>query len=373
MKKKKIEVITLHRIVNYGSVLQAYATQYVLENMGYDVEFLDYYPERMHLLGMLKRIKNKNNKLKKSLILRTIARCIMFPSYILRFTRFNKFIKSKLKLSPITYYTANEIDNNPPIADYYCTGSDQVWNSGWNEKIDKPFFLSFNTGTKKCFSYAASFGKSSLEDWEKDETKKLLLKYSNISIREKSGVEILENLGISNSLNVLDPTLLLNNEEWSKLASDKYKNKNYIFVYNLNRNKKIDKYVEKLAEEKDLEIYYVSYALHEFYKKGKMKCNVSVEDFLSLIKYARYVVTDSFHATAFSINFNTDFMIVFPDKYSTRVKSILEITKLESRIVDDFNNINLANKKINFENANKILETERNKSKKFLYDVLKEG
>lgn len=77
---KKIEVITLHRIVNYGSVLQAYATQYALENMGYDVEFLDYYPERMHLLGMLKRIKNKNNKLKKSLILRTIARCIMFPS-----------------------------------------------------------------------------------------------------------------------------------------------------------------------------------------------------------------------------------------------------------------------------------------------------
>ena len=72
MKKKKIEVITLHRIVNYGSVLQAYATQYVLENMGYDVEFLDYYPERMHLLGMLKRIKNKNNKLKK------IFKCLSF-------------------------------------------------------------------------------------------------------------------------------------------------------------------------------------------------------------------------------------------------------------------------------------------------------
>ena len=141
MKKKKIEVITLHRIVNYGSVLQAYATQYVLENMGYDVEFLDYYPERMHLLGMLKRIKNKNNKLKKSLLLRSIARCIMFPSYILRFSRFNKFIKSKLKLSPITYYTANEIDNNPPIADYYCTGSDQVWNSKKKKKIDGPFFL----------------------------------------------------------------------------------------------------------------------------------------------------------------------------------------------------------------------------------------
>ena len=290
------------------------------------------------------------------MIFRTIARCIMFPSYILRFNRFKKFIKEKLNLSPVTYYTEQEIIENPPVADFYCTGSDQVWNSGWNEKIDGPFFLNFDTKNKKCFSYAASFGKSNLEDWEKNETKKLLEKYSNISMREKSGVDILENLGIKNSINVLDPTLLLNKEEWSKLASDKYKGKNYIFVYNLNRNKKIDKYVEKLAREKRLKIYYVSYALHEFYKKGEMKCNVSVEDFLSLIKYATYVVTDSFHATAFSINFNTDFMIVFPEKYSTRVKSILKITKLESRIVDDFNNINLANKKINFENANKILE-----------------
>ena len=221
-----------------------------------------------------------------------------------------------------------------------------------------------------CFSYAASFGKSNLEDWEKNETKKLLEKYSNISMREKSGVEILENIGIKNSINVLDPTLLLNKEEWSKLASDKYKGKNYIFVYNLNRNKKIDKYVEKLAKVKKLEIYYVSYALHEFYKKGKMKCNVSIEDFLSLIKYAKYVVTDSFHATAFSINFNTNFMIVFPEKYSTRVKSILEITGLESRIVTDCNDVSLANNNIDFKNANMILDDERRKSKKYLLDVL---
>lgn len=189
-------------------------------------------------------------------------------------------------------------------------------------------------------------------------------------MREKSGVEILENLGIKNSINVLDPTLLLNKEEWSKLASDKYKGKNYIFVYNLNRNKKIDKYVEKLSKEKHLKIYYVSYALHEFYKKGKMKCNVSVADFLSLIKYATYVVTDSFHATAFSINFNTDFMIVFPEKYSTRVKNILEITGLESRIVDNCEDVSLANINIDFENANMILKLERKKAKDYLNEVL---
>lgn len=207
--KKKISVITLHRIVNYGSVLQAYATQEVLEKKGYDVEFIDYYPERMHMLGMLKRIKNKGDKFKKSFIIRNVARIIMFPSYILRFKRFHSFIKEKLNLSNMVYKNDEDFIKNPPKADFYCTGSDQVWNSGWNEKIDHPFFLDFETNGKKCFAYAASFGKGKLEDWEKEETKELLKKYSNIAMREKSGVEILENLGIHNGINVLDPTLLL--------------------------------------------------------------------------------------------------------------------------------------------------------------------
>lgn len=370
MEKKKIDVITLHRIVNYGSVLQAYATQKIFEEKGLDVEFIDYYPERMHLLGMLKRIKNKNEKFKKNIILRNVARTIIFPSYIQRFYTFKTFIKKRLNLSKKIYKSEDDLKNNPPIADYFCTGSDQVWNTGWNEKIDHPFFLDFDTKGKKCFSYAASFGKSKLEEWEKEETKKLLSKYDNISLRELSGVEIVKELCIENAINVVDPTLLLTGEEWSELASEKYKNKKYIFVYNLNRNKKIDRYVEKLAKEKGLEVYYVSYALHEFYKKGKMKCNVKVEDFLSLLKYAQYVVTDSFHATAFSINFNTQFMIVFPEKYSTRVKSILEITKLEDRIVNNCDDISLCNKKIDFSVANDILNEQRIIANKYIDSAL---
>lgn len=370
MEKKKIDIITLHRIVNYGSVLQAYATQKVFEEKGLDVEFIDYYPERMHLLGMLKRIKNKNEKFKKNVILRNIARIVMFPSYIQRFYTFKAFIKKRLNLSKKIYKTEEDFKNNPPMADYFCTGSDQVWNTGWNEKIDHPFFLDFDTKEKKCFSYAASFGKSKLEDWEKEETKILLSKYDNISLRELSGVEIVEGLGIKNAINVVDPTLLLTGDEWGELASDKYKDKKFIFVYNLNRNRKIDKYVEKLAKEKGLEIYYVSYALHEFYKKGKMKCNVKVEDFLSLLKYAQYVVTDSFHATAFSINFNTQFMIVFPEKYSTRVESILKVVGLEERIVKNCEDISLSNKKIDFSNANNKLNEEREKAFKYINKVL---
>ena len=123
-------------------------------------------------------------------------------------------------------------------------------------------------------------------------------------------------------------------------------------------------------KEKNLDIYYISYNLHECFKKGKMKCNVKVEDFLSLIANASYVVTDSFHATAFSINFNTPFMIIFPEKFSTRLASILEVTGLQDRIVEDYNDIKLADKTINFEHANKVLEDERKKASEYLDKAL---
>lgn len=367
---KKIDIITLHRVVNYGSVLQTYALQETLKEKGNEVEVIDYYPERLHMLGMTKRIKDKSEKLKKSFIWRNLCRIIMFPSYIIRFRVFKSFLKKYINLTPKTYITADELYKDVPQADMYCTGSDQVWNSGWNEKIEKPFFLDFVPDNKVRFSYAASFGKSKLEDWEKEDTKAMLDKYRDISMRELSGVDILKELDLE-GINVLDPTLLLNREKWMKIASNKYKDKKYVLAYNLNRNKKIDKYVEKLAKEKNLEIYYISYSLHEFYKKGKIKCNIKVEDFLSLIDNAQYVVTDSFHATAFSINFNTQFMIVFPEKYSTRVESILKITGLESRIVKDYTNISLKDKMIDFTEANKKLDEQRKIANDYLDRAIK--
>ena len=367
---KKVDIITLHRVVNYGSVLQTYALQEKIKEKGFDVEVIDYYPKRLHLFGMLKRIKNKKEIFRKNVIIRFIAQCIMIPSYIQRFRVFKKFLKKYIKMTPKTYYTKEELEKDVPEADIYCTGSDQVWNSEWNEKIEYPFFLDFVPDNKKRISYAASFGKKELNDKEFLETKRLISKYDYLAMRELSGVEILKKLAREDGINVLDPTLLLNKKEWLKIASKKYDGKKYILMYNLNRNKKIDKYVEKLAKEKNLEIYYISYHLHEFYKKGKMKCNVKVEDFLSLIANASYVVTDSFHATAFSINFNRPFMIVFPEKFSTRLVSILEITDLKNRIVEDYNDIKLADQNIDFTNANHVLEIERKKANEYLDKAL---
>lgn len=367
---KKIEIITLQRVPNYGSVLQAYATQKVLENKGYQAEIINYFPERMTTKAMLRRIKNKNNKLKHSLMLRTIARIVILPSYYVRFKTFNKFTNEKLRMTKKVYHSCDELKIDVPEADIYCTGSDQVWNSDWNEGIDEALFLDFVPNNKKCIAYSASFGKKELNDWEIDKTKELLKKYDNISLREKSGVEILDKLGIKGSTHVVDPTLLLDGNEWRKISSKKFQNEKYILVYNLNRNKKIDTYAKNLSKKTGLKVKYLSYQLHEFYKYGKMYCNPQVEDFLALIDNAEVVITDSFHATAFSINFNTDFVIVYPDKFSTRLQSILELTNLEDRVTKNENDLKIYDKKIDFEKINNIMKQEIKKSWDWLENAL---
>lgn len=367
---KKVGIITQHRVVNYGSVLQTYALQEKIKELGYVCEVIDYYPERFTPLGMLKRIKNKGDKFKKSFLIRTAARVIIIPSYAIRFHMFFKFLNNRIDMTAKTYKTEKELEEENFGYDIYCTGSDQVWNYGWNEKIEYPYYLAFASDSARKISYAASFGKSKLEHEEIGETRKLLKRYDKISLRELSGVKIVDELGIEGSVNVLDPTLLLTGEDWRKISSGKYTDDKYILIYNLNRNPRIDSYAKELSGKTGLEVRYLSYQLHEFYKNGKMFCNPHVEDFLALIDGAQYVVTDSFHATAFSLNFNKEFIIVYPGKYSTRLQSILEILNLTNRVAKDEKDMSIVESRIDYSRVNALLDAERIRSLTWLRAAL---
>ena len=200
----------------------------------------------------------------------------------------------------------------------------------------------------------------------------MLKRYDKISLRESSGVDIVNSLGITGAVNVLDPTLLLTGNEWRNLTSNKYNKKKYILVYNLNRNKKIDNYAKKLSIKTGLKIVYLSYQLHEFYKKGKMICNPKVEDFISLINNAEYVITDSFHATAFSLNLNTQFIIVYPEKFSTRLQSLLSLLNLENRVAINDSDLSVIDNKIDYQIINKKLQKMRDESLNWLKKSLEE-
>lgn len=367
----KVSVITLHRVRNYGSSLQTLATQSLLEMYGADVEIIDYYPERYTSLGLLKRLKHKSSKLEKNIILLTGARMIMCLSYAKKKFVFDSFLKKYIKLSPETYRTPQEIKKYPLKSDAYCTGSDQVWNSHWNEGIDTPFYLDFVPKSEYKFSFASSIGSDSLNDKEKKAVKKMLSEYRHISVRELQGVKILQEIGID-STNVLDPTLCFNMDFWKKYSSDIYSGKKYILTYNLHHDKRIDNLAQKTAEKLGCKVYNISYNIHDVVRSGTLKWCPSLEDYLGLIKNARCVITDSFHATAFSLIFHTDFFVLYPEEASSRLRSILRLTCLENRGSEKFPKVDDVLKKINFSNVENILDKQRTESKKYIEKIMSE-
>ncbi|WP_296877266.1 polysaccharide pyruvyl transferase family protein [Thomasclavelia sp.] len=364
----KISIITMHRIVNYGSVLQAYATQYIFEKMGCETEIIDYQTKRMTMTGMIRDIKEKNDLLKKSLLIRTAVRIIMIPSYLKRFPVFKRFVSNNLKISKHLYTCEEDFEKYPLETDLLVTGSDQVWNSDVSNGIDRPFYFSFDD-TKEKIAFSASFGKSKLKDEEKKEIHLLLSKYKAISVREKSGIEILENLGLKGQW-ILDPTLLLTKEEWAPFISERYSNKKYILVYNINREKGLDKFVRRLEKAKKIPVYFLSYQWHDFYKHGKLKCCPAVEDFLGLIKSAEYVVTDSFHCLAFSIVFNKQVMPYYPHKFSTRLASLVELIGLQKQVITENATVEIADNKIEWDKISKRLANEKKNTLKWLENAI---
>jgi len=366
----KIELITLHNAKNYGSILQTYATQNIFKNLGCDVEVINYSRESLKDENLVDVLINSSSMFSKNALTKMVGKLFLVPSVKKECKVFNGFLKENINLSK-KYENFEELEKNPPIADIYCTGSDQVWNSDWNRGIEKAYFLDF-INNKKKISYASSIGKDKLLEEEKGITKELLEKYEHISVREQSAVKIIKDLGINDVELVLDPTLMLNKQEWKKLEVKLPIKQKYILVYQLNtKNPEFDEYVKKLSKEKKMPVVRVSVALYQILKYGKFKFCPTVNEFVSYFLNAEYVVTDSFHATAFAINFNKKFVSIFPNKFSTRLQNILDITGLQNRRLTDPNNLKLIDEDINYEEVNKIMENARGKSMEYLKKAIK--
>ena len=364
-------MITLHTVDNYGSVMQTYATQQILKKCGYDVEFVDYWrrdnlpqsrAERMlegSTLQKLKPLWEINNFTRKATvsILKSVLEKQRSPMW--------RFLEEKVQLTKVRYCSYEELEANPPVADVYITGSDQVWNSIWNQGIDRSYFLDFAPAGKPRIAFAASIGREQLDTEEIPETKRLLEKYSAISVREQSAVELLASMDIKSTL-VLDPTLMLEAEEWRKLATKQKREKPYILIYQLNPNPQMDQYAEQLAQKKNWEIIRIGFGRSDHRKGGKCVMLPSVEEFLGLFCDAACVLTDSFHATAFSLNLGTDFISVLPGRFGTRIESITKLTRTENRILTSYDDLTVVDRSIDEKNVQNIFTVERKKSFDFL-------
>lgn len=362
----KVDIVTLHYINHYGSLLQTYATCKLFEKLGYIAEIVDYVrpnaDERIQLEEALK-VKGYKKTSVKGIIF--IVSKIIENKSRKRFS--NRFIK---KYIPMTrrYKDYEDLVKNPPKADIYVTGSDQTWNSDYNGGVLPAYYLDFAPEGSKKIGYSVSIGMSEFHADEIEQIKKYIMQYAAISVREASAKRMIENLGYNKVTHILDPTLVLNKNDWKSLVAKRLVKEKYIVIYKLNHNPELENFSIALAKEKGYKLVRMSYYLNHFREKGKMFYSPEVEEFLSLIYYAEHVITDSFHCVAFSLNFNKDFFAFYPDKYSTRIKSILELTGTTHRAVGtpDF-----SSKSIDYGYVNETLERERDKAGCFVRDNCK--
>ncbi len=359
----KISIITLHAVKNYGSVLQTFATQELFKLYGCDVEVINFIREDTRDENLIFYWCRNN----------IIKRIVIFPTIIRWKKVFNSFLKKYINLSSVIYTTDEDFRSFPLTADAYCTGSDQVWNSKWNQGIILPLYLSFVPEDKFKFSFASSFGSDELSDEEVLATKKFIYQYNFISVRENSGKTVIEKqYGYPEATHLVDPTLVMTSDFWRKYATPRKVNDDYILVYNLNRNKDFDTYAIKLAKITGLKLVRFCTRYDQFYRPGKSMLIPEVFDFVSLIDNAKYVLTDSFHAAAFSMNMNTEPICVYPKEFGGRIESFLTLTQSLQRHISDFNDFDVLNRPVNFEKVNRILDGEREKAYNYINKVLAE-
>lgn len=364
----KVEIITLHRITNFGSMLQTYATQTAIEKLGHEAEVLDFVPEGMSF----KRAnwpKNDVPAWKKLIKLPPL-----FAVNLMEYSDVNRFLKKYIHLSPQRYNCYQEIIADIPLADAYLSGSDQVWNTQNNNPPEdlKAYYLGFAPEGKKRIAYAGSFGKNTFTKEEERIIKEYVSKYDYISVREDDGLKILHRFGFDNGVHVVDPTLLLSGDEWRKFASVKKAPKpGYVFVYNLNRNGLIKEVAKAIAKEKGLRI--INFAdTFDFIKGAKNRFGNTAEDFVNHIANADYVVTDSFHGTAFSLNLNRQVIVVKAPRYNSRIESVLRVAGLlDTRLVGTVEEgLKAASIAIDYNEVNPRIEAARQISLDYLKKAL---
>lgn len=360
----KIGIITFHKPCNYGAALQATALYKKIKLLGKECEIIDYENDKLKNTYTIARIKDSKN-------LKSLIRAVLFNrKNKIKYKKFKNFINENCILSKKMYSKENIAESNKEY-EKFITGSDQVWNLNLTGE-DYNYLLEFVADNSKKFSYASSFGYSEIPIEYQEKSKTMFEEYSKITVREKQGKQILESLTNKNVEVVLDPTLLLDSNEWKQMETKYVKSipENYILAYFVSPTKKNYEFAKRLSKELKIKIILINYGNK---RKIGMKniATAGPEEFLWLIRNANYVVTNSFHGIAFSININKEFFYQLSDKSkngNSRIENLINICNLSNRNEEkiDINNI----QKINWVDVNKQIEKEREKSIENLKEML---
>ena len=330
---KKICTITCHDVYNAGASLQAYALMKYLQNEKYDVEIIDYKPDYLKHYQLF----NINPRFDKNVLTKAVYLALKLPERLIRLLdrrklNYDKFTKKMLCVTDKTYSSNEELKKYLPEADIYIAGSDQIWNPVLENGKDPSFYLDFVPDNKKKIAYAGSFSVDEIPDEIKPAVREYLQKFDAVSVRETSALKITNDLGIGNVKAVLDPVFLLGSDEWKKICISSLTAEKYVLVYDFDHSEKIKALAQKISKERGLKIYSAlncDYADKCFDATGP-------DGFVTLVNNAELIVSNSFHATAFSVIFNRPFF-VFRRAWgiNTRMEDLVNLFGLNDRLIDD--------------------------------------
>jgi hypothetical protein len=359
MRSKKIGILNFYYSnKNYGAVLQAYALQYYLRNLGYDAKTLNF----------------RNFPRRPDRILRTALITFVFSN------PFKRFRRKWLRLSTPNYLWAAQLNKAILDFDTFIVGSDQVWRANPVTRFrHTAYFLSFVPKIKKRIAYAASFG---IDHWAvsikapyTEIVKQEMKHFNSISVRESTGIDICKDVFGVKATQVLDPTLLVDRSCFdSIIGNDKKKSVCGIVYYKLDVDTDFDITISHLSHELNAVATNIYYSSMKTILGEKLFSYYEVHEWLQKIRDAELVVTDSFHCICFCILFEKEF-IYYPNKKRgmTRLESLLGLLGLTERIFissEDLKNRNDWTRPIDYLIVNNILDLERSKSDLFLKNAL---
>lgn len=362
MVDKKIYTLTCTWPRNYGAVLQTYALVKFLRTNGYDAQTINYKPYWW-------KDSVYDSRAKK--LIKPIAELVgmYFSRPFVEFLRDDEIITKKVYRSNI------ELGNSEFVAGAFIVGSDQVWNcTKYYNGLDDAMFLDFAMPGQKRISYAASLAMPDVPQEQAVRYKRLLDKFDAVSVREKTGKLALENIGVQGVEVLIDPVYLVSDEEWFELANRsrrKASEKKYVLVVCLEERDELYEYARSKADMLGVELYSFRGGIKGWKKHTRAHrnfWNISVYDYLNLIRNAEAIVTDSFHAMSFSLIFNRD-VDILPrnDNGNSRMSDLLDDFDASERITTSDK---LLTDSINYEELNLKMMKKIDYASKFLDDTL---
>lgn len=315
-------VVTTYYKTNFGASLQAYALQSFLKNNGHNASLLNYCKKDEELYWSPWTLKGSVSNLLKIIHYKSLNR---------KLSRFKSF-RTDLLDETSEYYSCEDVDANPPNADIFITGSDQVWNL---RNCDELYFLPYAKKRNiKTIAYAPSIGEYDLSIEQEEAFRRLIKNIDYISAREKNVVELLAKVSDSKCEIVLDPVFLLTREDWERIISKPLIKGDYIFSYTTSRRAFFEDSLYKICKKENLKSIFLpcESPISRGLIRSKVIWDAGPLEFLNYLYHAKAVCTNSFHATAFSIIFNKSFL-AFPHKGTkdNRIMNILNKFGLEDR------------------------------------------